>query len=417
MTMLVGERIGIEPGESVERTAAQDRAWLAEHLPADSIRAPAGAPAPWRAGAPDEEEYRAWYPRFAGSGLVVPGWPTDAFGLGLDPGQCQAVNRELRAAGVVRQLPLDLNRLGPTILQWGTPEQQQRFLPGIVAGTEPWTQLFSEPGAGSDLPSLSTRAVRDGDEWVVTGQKVWSSYAGWSKFGMLIARTDPEAPKRRGITYFLIEMDQPGIEARPLVQMTGDAEFFEVFLDGARVPDVNRLGPVGRGWDVARTTLAGERRSGTDGASPGSTRSLGALIDSRRATDGEGAGHVTDPVERQRLAALSVRRSVNSWTVQRLSRRRDAGTLQSSAGKLGVGAYANGLRTAWVDLAGPHGTACEADDRRQLRSRHDFLLQPSERIAGGSDEIQRNTLGENVLGLPREPDPFHERPWAEIPRS
>ena len=265
MTTLVGERVEIEPGESVERTAAAVRAWLADNLPAEWGRVPAGGPPRHRTGAPDEAAYRAWYPRLAGSGLVVPGWPSDAFGLGLDPAQCQAVNRELRAAGVIRLMALDINRAGPTLLQWASPEQQQRFLPGIVAATEPWTQLFSEPGAGSDLPSLSTRAVRDGDEWVVTGQKVWSSYAGWSTWGMLLARTDPDAPKRRGITYFVIEMDQPGIEARPLVQMTGDAEFFEVFLDGARVPDANRIGPVGPGLgrrphDAGRRAPVRQRR-------------------------------------------------------------------------------------------------------------------------------------------------------------
>jgi alkylation response protein AidB-like acyl-CoA dehydrogenase len=413
VTGLPGERVDVEPGDRPERAAAATRAWLAEHLPAEWVRAPAGGPPPHRAGAPDEEAYRAWYRRLAAAGLVAPGWPIDAFGLGLDPAQCRAVNRELRAAGVVRLLALDLQRAGPTILQWGSAEQQARFLPGIVAATEPWTQLFSEPGAGSDLPSLSTRAVRDGDEWVVTGQKVWSSYAGWATFGMLLARTDPEAPKRQGITYFVIEMDQPGIEARPLVQMTGDAEFFEVFLDEARVADTNRIGPIGRGWDVARTTLAGERRFGGDGSAPTSTRSLAALVDRQR----EEPAHVGDALRRQRLAALSVQRTVNSWTGQRLERRRDAVTLRSSAGKLGMSAYATALRTAWVDLAGAYGTACDEADRFQLRSRHDFLAHPSERIAGGSDEIQRNTLGENVLGLPREPDPYHGRPWSEIPRS
>jgi alkylation response protein AidB-like acyl-CoA dehydrogenase len=413
VTVLGGERVGIHPGDAPDRAAAVTRAWLAEHLPAGWGRASAGGSPPYRAGAPDEAAYRAWYPGFAGSGLATPGWPAEDFGLGLGPTQCQAVNRELRAAGIVRLGALDLHRAGPTILQWGSPEQRARFLPGVVAGTEPWTQLFSEPGAGSDLPSLSTRAVRDGDEWVVTGQKVWSSYAGWATFGMLLARTDPHTPKRQGITYFVIEMDQPGIEARPLVQMTGDAEFFEVFLEEARVPDANRLGPVGRGWDVARTTLAGERRFGGDGSSPGTARSIGRLIDGQR----DASGRVSGPVTRQRLAALSVRRTVNVWTVQRLEQRRDAGTLRSSAGKLGTSAYATELRTTWLDLAGAHGTGCDDGDRSQLCTRHDFLAHPSERIAGGSDEIQRNTLGESVLGLPREPDPYHARPWSEIPRS
>jgi alkylation response protein AidB-like acyl-CoA dehydrogenase len=289
---------------------------------------------------------------------------------------------------LVKLGPLDLQRAGPTIVRWGTPEQHQRFLPGIIAATDPWTQLFSEPGAGSDLPSLSTRAERDGDEWVVTGQKVWSSYAGWSRYGMLLARTDPTAPKRLGITYFLIEMDQPGIEARPLVQMTGEAEFFEVFLDGARVPDANRLGPVGRGWDVARTTLAGERRVGSEGGTPGSTRSVGGLVDELRALN-----HVADPVVRQRLAELSVQRQVLGWTNQRLAQQYGGTPLQSSGGKLAISQYVTNLRTSWVDMVGPRAVACNEDDRHHLRTRRDFL------------------------GLPREPDPYHGRPWVEIPRS
>ncbi|MEA3214307.1 MAG: hypothetical protein QOJ19_463 [Acidimicrobiia bacterium] len=412
MTSVVGPRLQVEQDDAPEDVATAARAWLNEHLPDNWVRPAPGQPPPRLAGAPDEDAYTAWYPSLADSGLLVPGWPRECFGLGLAPRHVQAINQVLRSAGLVKLGPLDLQRAGPTIVRWGTPEQHQRFLPGIIAATDPWTQLFSEPGAGSDLPSLSTRAERDGDEWVVTGQKVWSSYAGWSRYGMLLARTDPTAPKRLGITYFLIEMDQPGIEARPLVQMTGEAEFFEVFLDGARVPDVNRLGPVGRGWDVARTTLAGERRVGSEGGTPGSTRSVGGLVDELRALN-----HLGDPVVRQRLGALSVQRQVLGWTNQRLAQQYGGTPLQSSGGKLAISQYVTNLRTSWVDMVGPRAVACSEDDRHQLRTRRDFLGHPAERIAGGSDEIQRNTLGESVLGLPREPDPYHGRPWVEIPRS
>ena len=402
MTVLVGERLEIGPGESVERTAARVRA-LARRA---------------RAGRLDPGDGR--------SAAALPGGRS---GRGRVPGVVPTLRR-LRP----RHARLADRRLRPRPRPCAVPGRQPR---APRRGSRPprgaWTSTgpgrpscsgaaassgsgscpaswrppsrgpscSASPAPGSDLPSLSTRADRDGDEWVVTGQKVWSSYAGWSTFGMLLARTDPDAPKRRGITYFVIEMDQPGIEARPLVQMTGDAEFFEVFLDEARVADANRLGPVGRGWDVARTTLAGERRAGTDGGSPGSTRSLGGLIDSQR----DAAGRVAGPLRRQRLAALSAQRSVNSWTVQRLApaaRGRDVAELGRQAGRFGVHdgpAHARG--STWPARTAPPATR---PTTTSLRTRHDFLGTPSERIAGGSDEIQRNTLGENVLGLPREPD-------------
>jgi alkylation response protein AidB-like acyl-CoA dehydrogenase len=194
--------------------------------------------------------------------------------------------------------------------------------------------------------------------------------------------------------------------------MTGEAEFFEVFLDGARVADRDRLGPVGRGWDVARTTLAGERRAGSEGGTPGSARSVHGLVDEVRAL-----GEPADGVVRQRLADLWLQRQVMGWNNERFAQQAGGSPLQSSGGKLTISTYVTDLRSTWLDLVGPRAVACDEGNRHQLRTRRDFLAHPAERIAGGSDEIQRNTLGENVLGLPREPDPYHGRPWKEIPRS
>ncbi|HLK44340.1 MAG TPA: acyl-CoA dehydrogenase family protein, partial [Acidimicrobiales bacterium] len=215
------------------------------------------------------EEVRAWlaeHPRPTGAelaarGLVVPHWP-EPWGLDADPATQLAIDEELRAARVSRPLnPIGIGWAGPTLLAGGTTEQQARWLPGILSGEAFWCQLFSEPDAGSDLASLRTRAVRDGDEWVVTGQKIWTSYAHVATFGILLARTDPDAEPHRGISYFVCPMHADGVTTRPIVDMTGDHAFNEVFLDGVRLPADHLVGDVHDGWRLAKVTLSNERVS------------------------------------------------------------------------------------------------------------------------------------------------------------
>ena len=226
-------------------------------------------------------DYEAWYPAFARSGLVVPTWPREYGGLSLGAAAARIIGVELAPLHLGRLNPLGLNLAGPTLLSWGSEEQRDRYLQPIVRNEERWCQFFSEPGAGSDLPSLATRAERDGDEWVVTGQKVWSTWAHDAEFGLILARTDPHAPKRAGITMFIVSLHAPGVEVRPLRQMTGDADFNEAFFEDVRIPDSMRIGAVNEGWKVARSTLSGERQwvgGGEGGGERLGGRSLDRLI-------------------------------------------------------------------------------------------------------------------------------------------
>src|SRR6478735_3542641 len=248
------ELLPITTDTSEAEAVAIVKEWAASAIPSEWQEAVArGGHAELRTVRP-RADYEAWYPNLARVGLVAPMWPREYGGLGLGSRLARAIEGELAPFNLGRLNILGLNLAGPTILAWGTDQQKARFLPPIVRNDEVWCQLFSEPGAGSDLASLGTRAERDGDEWVVSGQKVWTTWAHFSQFAMLIARTDPGVQKRRGITYFLLDLRQPGVEVRPLKQMTGEADFNEVFLNGARVPDAYRLGEPGDGWKVANST-------------------------------------------------------------------------------------------------------------------------------------------------------------------
>jgi len=298
---------------------------------------------------------------------------------------------------------------GPTIIARGTDEQRRRFLPPMRRGDEVWCQLFSEPGAGSDLAGLSTRAVRDGDEWVVNGQKVWTSGAHDSDLGILLARSDPDQPKHRGITYFLVDMRSPGVEVRPLRQMTGASHFNEVFLTDVRIPHDRVLGEVNGGWAVAMTTLANERTM-MGGGSSGPV--VADLIELARA-----CGADQDPTVRQGLAASWSRAQIMRYLGYR-SRTRAAHGLppgaEASVRKL-VAAW-NLKRNGELALAvqGAAGMLLDGDAPVGGRWQQSFLSAPSIRIAGGSDEIQRNVMGERVLGLPAEPRVDKDRPFREL---
>jgi alkylation response protein AidB-like acyl-CoA dehydrogenase len=306
---------------------------------------------------------------------------------------------------------------GPTIIAHGTPEQKERFLGPMLRGEEVWCQLFSEPGAGSDLAGMRTRAIRDGDTWVVNGQKVWNSGAQYSDWGILPVRTDPDQPKHRGISYFLVDMATPGITVRPLRQITGDAHFSEVFLDDVPIPAQNLLGELNGGWAVTQTTLMNERMmigGGDMGVDPALLVQLarGVLRDDRTASD--------DPVVRQKLADIHIGAEIIRFLRYRSLTALGKGEIPGPEGsitKLAMGQLLKRAGELALELQGPAGTLVDGSAPAEGAWQGSFLTAPSLRIAGGTDEIQRNIIGERVLGLPREPDPNHGAPFASYVAS
>jgi alkylation response protein AidB-like acyl-CoA dehydrogenase len=320
----------------------------------------------------------------------------DAGYVDIDPERAGVVAQELAEIDVfLGTFMVGMAMTRPTIVAHGTDEQKARFLPPLMRGDEVWCQLFSEPGAGSDLAGLACRADRDGDEWIINGQKVWTSGAQNSDWGILLARTDWDVPKHRGITYFLFPMHQDGVEIRPLRQMTGAAHFNEVFLTDARVADANILGGLNAGWGVAMTTLANERTA--IGGSRG-TSVWDDLVDTARRYD-----RLDEPVVRQQLAQAYTRMELLRWLGMR-------GGMAAMTLKLFYAQHNKAVTELGVALQGPAGA---------LRNvwQDQFLGAPSIRIAGGSDEVQRNILGERVLGLPAEPRPDKTAPFRDLPRN
>jgi alkylation response protein AidB-like acyl-CoA dehydrogenase len=390
--------------ESPEDAAyrAEVRAWLAHPDVRDAARAAAG-------GSPDDElpwvaKAKVWQAFLADHGWACITWPKAYGGRGGTPSQAAIFVEETSRLGVpAGAFAVGINMAGPTIITHGNDEQKERYLRPMLRGAEVWCQLFSEPGAGSDLAGLACRAVRDGDEWIVNGQKVWTSGAHFSDWGILLTRTDVEQPKHRGITYFLVDMRTPGIEIRPLRQMTGGEHFNEVFLTNVRIPHANVLGEVNGGWAATMTTLANERTF-----MGGHGRGLGApdLVVLAR------EHHVSDdPVVRQGLAAAHTRAAIARYVGFRIR------SETSRGGAPGPTASIAKLSAAWnlkrnTDLAlGIEGAAGMLDGPWQ----RSFLGAPAIRIAGGSDEIQRNVIGERVLGLPPEPRVDKALPFKELP--
>jgi alkylation response protein AidB-like acyl-CoA dehydrogenase len=357
-----------------------------------------------------------WWRAYADAGHATPTWPVEHGGLGLSPAVAAAVRRALNRYKLPRTTnPVGIGQVGPALLDWGTDEQRRRFLVPIARHEEIWCQLFSEPGAGSDLASLSTRAVRDGDVWVVHGQKVWTSVARQASFGLLLARTDPGLPKHRGITAFLLPMHQHGVTVRPLKDIAGDTPFNEVFIEGAEVPDSLRLGDVNDGWRVALSVLTGERQTlgGGGGSSSGNIggRTVDALL--RRHAP------VTDPDLRTRLTRAYIDERLLQLTNQRAAARQRAGQRagpESSVSKLLNSDHMQRVQNLAVDLEGESGLAWSADDRWRTGNAWSLLWVRSRTIAGGTSEIQRNILGERVLGLPKEPQVDRDIPWSETRR-
>jgi alkylation response protein AidB-like acyl-CoA dehydrogenase len=308
----------------------------------------------------------------------------------------------------------------PTIVVHGSDQQRRRYLRPLFTCEEIWCQLFSEPGAGSDVAGLSTRAIRDGDEWLVNGQKVWTTLAHIARWGMLIARTDTEQPKHKGLTYFVVDMHAPGVEVRPLRQMTGEAEFNEVYFTDVRIPDSERLGDVGQGWSVALTTLMNERVSIGGNIVPRGSGPIAEAIKIWKARENK------DPVLRDRLLRLWIDAEVGRLTNIRASQNRQKGTPgpEGSIGKVAAAELNKDIYELCVDLLGASGMLYGTYEMRRPETalgfdsiQKAFLRMRANSIEGGTSEIMRNILGERVLGLPGDVRVDKDRPWAEVPRS
>jgi len=380
----------LPPDEDPRRGAV--RQWLAEH-PAPSGR------------------------QLAEAGYVAPHWPKP-WGLDADPIHQILIDEELAAAKVSRPSnTIGIGWAGPTILHGGTQAQKDRYLLPLLAGEEIWCQLFSEPGSGSDLASLSTRAVRDGDEWVVTGQKIWTSLAQFSKFGILIARTEPDAPKHEGISYFICPMDLPGVEVRPIIEMTGVHLFNEVFLDEVRLPAENMVGDLNRGWGLAKVTLGNERVSLSSG---GALWGAGPTADDLLAIV-RSAGGTDDAVLRQRLAQLHIEsellRLIRLRTVTARIKGEPPGA-EASIRKILADEHGQRIMGLAKDLAGAGGMLTTEGPLGQDASlwHHGFLFAPALTVGGGTGEVQRNIVAERVLGLPHDQDVSQGLTWSESRR-
>ncbi|MDP8958835.1 MAG: acyl-CoA dehydrogenase family protein [Actinomycetota bacterium] len=363
----------------------------------------------------------AWHAKLQEARLVAVHWPEEFGGRGLGMTERLILIEELNRVGAPGPgNPIGVGWAGPTILQYGSEEQKRRFLPKILTGEEIWCQLFSEPNAGSDLASLATRAERVGDEFVVSGQKVWTSLGFSAHWGILLARTDPEVPKHRGLTYFLLPMRQPGVEVRPLRQMTGGEEFCEVFLDQARVPAANVLGEIGSGWRAAMTTLLNERISLTSGTGAlwGGGPSLTDFLKLAKAAARGPDRLMDDPNYRQLAARLYIEDRVLGFVRLRvlsaLVADRDPG-FQAAIQKLMADRFGKRLMAAAMEVLGPHGLLWH--DRRAPDDgawADGFLFSPGLSIGGGTEEVQKNILGERALGLPQEPRPDKDVPYRKL---
>jgi alkylation response protein AidB-like acyl-CoA dehydrogenase len=387
------------------------RGWLEAHLVGDfaTVRGLGGM------GREHEAfEIRvAWNRELAAGGWTCLGWPVEHGGRGASLAQQVVFHEEYARSGAPARVGhIGEELLGPTVIAYGTPEQQRRYLPPIVAATELWCQGYSEPGAGSDLAAVRTRAVRDGDEWVVDGQKLWTSNATVADLAFVLCRTEPGSQRHRGLSYLLVPMRQDGVEIRPIVQLTGTSEFNEVFFTGARARDV--VGAPGDGWAVAMATLGFERGVSTLAQQIGFRQELERIVAAARAS-----GRLADPVLRDRIA--------RAWTGLEVMRLHALRTLSSSgAGPVGSGAAGSGaagsvgapsvtklLWAAWhrdlgelaLDAEADGGLCADGAPYDLTEAQRLFLFSRADTIYGGSDEVQRNILAERVLGLPREPRP------------
>ncbi len=357
-------------------------------------------------------------------GLAWVHFPEGAGGLAMSPKVQKIINEKLLGAGAPNPMyrnPIGYGMGAPTIVTHGSPAQKSRYLRPLFTGEEIWCQLFSEPGAGSDVAGLSTRAVRDGDEWIVNGQKVWTTLAHLARWGMLVARTDPDQPKHKGLTYFVIDMQSPGVEVRPLRQITGEAEFNEVYFTDARVPDIERLGEIGDGWRVAITTLMNERVSIGGTIAPRGGGAIGQAVQVFQKSGDR------NPATLDELMKLWSRAEVLRLTNIRAAAARKAGNPgpEGSIAKLMMAELAKELTSFLVDLMGPEGMLL--GDTYEFRRpdtamghasyQKQFLRARANSIEGGTSEVMRNILGERTLGLPGDVRVDKELPWNATPKN
>jgi alkylation response protein AidB-like acyl-CoA dehydrogenase len=346
------------------------------------------------------EYRRAWQRTLNEAGWAGLSWPREYGGRGATLIEQAIFNEEtVRAHAPQVANVLGLAMGGPTVIAHGTEEQRLRYLPPILSAEEIWCQGFSEPDSGSDLASVKTRAVRDGDDWVVTGQKVWTTFAHHAKWCMLVARTDPDAPKHKGLTYFVMDMEQDGVQVRPLRQITGEAEFNELFIEGARIPNENIVGGEGNGWAVAITTLMHERATLAFSLQVGVQIALGELLEKARSTRGrDGASASEDPVIRQRIAQLLIEAEalrLNAYRSLTATMRTGVPGPEGSLGKWHWSEINQSLTELAMEIEGPR--AMLDSDRWTYR----FLRARANSIEGGTTEILKNIVAERVLGLPR----------------
>jgi alkylation response protein AidB-like acyl-CoA dehydrogenase len=366
------------------------RAWLTEHNPGPE---PSGDEAAF-------EFRRSWQRKLHGAGWAGIAWPREYGGRGATLIEQAIFNEEMvraRTPSLANVLGLAMG--GPTVIAHGTEEQRRRYLPPILSADEIWCQGFSEPESGSDLASVKTRATQNGGEWVVTGQKVWTTFAHHAKWCMLVARTDLDAPKHKGLTYFLMDMQQDAVQVRPLRQITGEAEFNELFIQEARIPDENIVGGEGNGWAVAITTLMHERATLAFGLQVAVQIALGQLLERARQIRGINTSRASeDPVVRQRLAQLLIESEalrLNAYRGLSTTIRTGIPGPEGSLGKWHWSEVNQSLTELAIDIAGPH--ALIAEDEWTYR----FLRARANSIEGGTTEILKNIVAERVLGLPR----------------
>jgi alkylation response protein AidB-like acyl-CoA dehydrogenase len=360
------------------------------------------------------------------AGLAFVHFPEGYGGLGLSRKLQPVITERLRAAGapfLAARNAIGYGMAAPTILTLGTEAQKARYLRPLFTCEEIWCQLFSEPGAGSDVASLAARAIRDGDEWVLTGQKVWTTLAHTSRFGMVLARTDPEAEKHKGLTYFVVDMTAPGVEVRPLRQMTGDAEFNEVYYTDVRIPDSERLGGVGEGWRGAIVTLMNERVSIGGAIAPRGSGPIGSALhlwSTRPANQ-------RDLARQDRLIQLWIESEVQRLTNIRAAANSALGTPgpEGSTAKLAYAELNKRIYEFCVDLLGPEGMLYDSYEMRRPEGagglggpvQRMFLRARANSIEGGTSEVMRNILGERVLGLPGDVRTDKGVPWSQVPRN